>query len=86
MMLWGESIKGFPQNHYGRFMKKKCIHCEHPNKEGWFYCKSCGKKASQSSFTTNLYMISDMGKRTDVELSEQSMDQNIKEMNERTYA
>jgi len=27
-----------------------------------------------------------MGKRTDVEFSEQSMDQNIKEMNERTYA
>jgi len=30
-------------------------------------------------------MISDMGKRTDVELSEQSMDRNIKEMNERIY-
>ena len=67
-------------------MDKKCIHCDHPNKEGWFYCRSCGKKAFKSPFTTNLYIISDMGKRTDVEFSEQSMDQNIKEMNERTYA
>ena len=67
-------------------MKKKFIHFKDPNEEGWFYCKSCGKKASVSPFTTNLYMISDMGKRTDVELSEQSMDQNIKEMNEMTYA
>ena len=67
-------------------MKKECIHCKHPNKEGWVYCKSCGKKASVSPFTTNLYMISDMAKRTDVEFSQQSMDQNIKEMNKRTYA
>ena len=65
---------------------KKCTSCKAPNKGGWFYCKKCGKKASVSPFTTNLYMISDMGKRTDVELSEQSIDQNIKEMNERTYA
>ena len=66
-------------------MKKECIHCEHPNKEGWFYCRECGKQASQSPFTTNLYMISDMGKRTDVEMSVQSMDQNTKEMRERLH-
>jgi len=62
---------------------KNCVHCETPNKGGWFYCKSCGKKASVSPFTTNLYMISDMGKRTDVEVSEQSIDQNMSEMRRR---
>jgi len=66
-------------------MKKKCIHCNHPNKEGWFYCKKCGKKASESIFTTNMYMMSDMGKRTDVEISAQSIDQNAKEMKQRLY-
>ena len=66
-------------------MKKKCIHCNHPNKEGWFYCKKCGKNASESIFTTNMYMMSDMGKRTDVEISAQSMNQNAKEMRERLY-
>ena len=59
---------------------KKCIHCNKQNKEGWFYCKSCGKKASESKFTTNLWMTSDLGKRTDVELSTQSMGDNIQKM------
>jgi|TARA_R100000455_G_C6240746_1_gene99738 uncharacterized membrane protein YvbJ len=59
---------------------KKCIHCNEDNKEGWFYCKSCGKKASESKFTTNLWMTSDLGKRTDVELSTQSMGDNIQKM------
>jgi len=59
---------------------KKCMHCDKENREGWFYCKSCGKKASESKFTTNLWMTSDLGKRTDVELSSQSMGDNIQKM------
>ena len=59
---------------------KKCMHCDKENREGWFYCKSCGKKASESKFTTNLWMTSDLGKRTDVELSTQSMGDNIHKM------
>tara|TARA_R110002012_G_scaffold70583_1_gene181671 strand:+ start:694 stop:900 length:207 start_codon:yes stop_codon:yes gene_type:complete len=66
-------------------MKKKCIHCNHPNEEGWFYCKSCGKKASKSKFTTNMYMMSAMGKRTDVEMSVQGIDQNVTEMKRRMH-
>jgi len=61
----------------------KCIHCNKDNKENWFTCRSCGKKASKSKFTTNMWMASDMGKRTDVEISVQGMDQNIAEMNKR---
>ena len=38
------------------------------------------KKASESKFTTNLWMTSDLGKRTDVELSTQSMGDNIQKM------
>jgi hypothetical protein len=64
----------------------KCVHCKKNNKENWFYCKSCGKRASESKFTTNMWMTSQMGKRTDVELSMQSIDQNINEMNRRRSA
>tara|TARA_R110002051_G_scaffold152411_1_gene225018 strand:- start:404 stop:607 length:204 start_codon:yes stop_codon:yes gene_type:complete len=67
-------------------MKKQCIHCKEPNKEGWFYCRECGKKASKTNFTTNMWMRSDMGKRSDVEVSVQSVDENTKEMNKRIYA
>jgi len=33
-------------------MKKKCINCGEPNKEGWFYCRSCGQKASEPLYST----------------------------------
>tara|TARA_R100001224_G_C3938845_1_gene121498 strand:- start:361 stop:555 length:195 start_codon:yes stop_codon:yes gene_type:complete len=56
------------------------MHCDKENREGWFYCKYCGKKASESKFTTNLWMTSDLGKRTDVELSTQSIQQNTEKM------
>ena len=55
-----------------------CIHCEIPNPEGWFYCRDCGNRASESRFTTNLYMGSEMGKRTDIEFTTTTMDDVIK--------
>jgi len=58
----------------------KCIHCKENNKENWFYCRSCGKKASESKFTTNMWMMSKMGKRTDVEVSTQSISENTNKM------
>tara|TARA_R100001163_G_C4861195_1_gene67357 strand:- start:250 stop:456 length:207 start_codon:yes stop_codon:yes gene_type:complete len=58
----------------------KCIHCNKKNKDNWFYCRSCGKKASESKFTTNMWMTSQMGKRTDVELSVQSISDNTAKM------
>ena len=62
-----------------------CIHCESPNPERWFYCKKCGKKTSESKFTTNLYMISKLGKRTDIELTNTTVDEDIKHMNRRNH-
>ena len=59
---------------------KKCIHCNANNKEGWFYCRACGKQASVPKFTTNMWTMSDLGKRTDVEFSTQSMGDNIQKM------
>ena len=56
---------------------KNCIYCEIPNPDGWFYCKRCGNRASESKFTTNLYMISSIGKRTDIEFSTTTMDEVI---------
>jgi len=63
-----------------------CIHCESPNPERWFYCKKCGKKTSESKFTTNLYMMSKLGKRTDIELTHTTVDEDIKHMNKRNHA
>ena len=63
-----------------------CIHCESPNPERWFYCKKCGKKTSESKFTTNLYMMSKLGKRTDIELTNTTVDEDIKHMNRRNHA
>ena len=33
---------------------KKCVHCDKPNSEGWFYCRSCGNKASEPMYTTQV--------------------------------
>ena len=64
---------------------KKCKHCKEPNPQGWFYCRECGGKASDTMFTTNMYMMSAIGKRTDVEMSVQGIDQNTNEMKKRMY-
>ncbi len=57
-----------------------CVHCKKPNPERWFYCRACGKKASEAIFTTNLYMMSEAGKRSDIEFSQVSMDSHIDKM------
>jgi hypothetical protein len=58
-----------------------CIHCETPNPERWFYCRDCGNKASEVLYTTNLFMMSEGGKRTDVEFSVKNMDEHIATVN-----
>ena len=63
-----------------------CVHCESPNPEQWFYCRKCGRKASESKFTTNLYMMSNLGKRTDIELSSISVKEDIKKIQRRNNA
>ena len=65
---------------------KKCINCKLPNPDQWFYCRKCGKKSSDSKFTTNLYMMSEAGKRTDIEFSTTTIDEDIKSMNRRNHA
>jgi len=64
----------------------QCQYCHKENSEGWFYCRSCGKRASATKFTTNLWMMSETGKRTDVEFSPQTMGESIKEMRKNRYA
>jgi hypothetical protein len=63
-----------------------CIHCKSPNPERWFYCRKCGKKTSDTKFTTNLFMMSQLGKRTDIELTSTTVEEDIKAMNRRNYA
>ena len=58
-----------------------CAHCEAPNPERWFYCRDCGNKASEALYTTNLFMMSEGGKRTDVEFSVKNMDEHIATIN-----
>ena len=64
----------------------KCIHCNEPNPERWFICRNCGKQASKPKFTTNMYMMSEIGKRTDIEFRTTSIDEDVKELNRRRYA
>ena len=64
----------------------QCQYCHKENSEGWFYCRSCGERASATKFTTNLWMMSETGKRTDVEFSPQTMGESIKEMRRNRYA
>ena len=58
-----------------------CKHCNTPNPERWFYCRACGNKASEASYTTNLFMQSEIGKRSDIEFSTVSMDSHIDKIN-----
>ena len=69
----GRRIKGAPYYQ----MKKNCIRCEEPNPQGWFICRACGQRSSEPKFTTNMYMMSEIGKRTDVEFSTTTMDKTI---------
>jgi hypothetical protein len=58
-----------------------CVHCKNPNPERWFYCRACGEKASEAVYTTNLFMMSEAGKRTDMEFSSMSMNDHISKVN-----
>jgi len=54
-----------------------CVKCKSPNPEQWFYCRKCGSKASEPAYTTNMFMQSEIGKRSDIEFSTMSMDDHI---------
>lgn len=54
-----------------------CVKCKTPNPEQWFYCRDCGNRASEPAYTTNMYMGSEIGKRSDIEFSTMSMDDHI---------
>ena len=54
-----------------------CVKCKSPNPEQWFYCRKCGSRASEPSYTTNMFMGSEIGKRSDIEFSTINMDDHI---------
>ena len=61
---------------------KKCVHCKKPNPKGWFYCRSCGNKASEPMYTTQV-VIRDSGWATAirkdlVDFSTTTMEDSIK--------
>ena len=60
-----------------------CIKCKSPNPEQWFYCRKCGSKASEPTYTTNMFMGSEIGRRSDIEFSEVSMDSHINKINKK---
>lgn len=57
-----------------------CQHCNEPNPENWFYCRECGKRASAPKWTINSWVMSEMGKRTDMEFSETTVEESMKKM------
>ena len=58
----------------------ECQHCKKPNKDNWFYCRECGKRASAPKFTTNSFMRSDIAKRTDIEFGSTTIDKSTDKM------
>tara|TARA_R100000700_G_C3040279_1_gene64622 strand:- start:254 stop:463 length:210 start_codon:yes stop_codon:yes gene_type:complete len=61
----------------------KCVHCDEPNPEHWFYCRICGKQAAQNKYTSNLWMRTERGKRSDIEFSTMSINDSISSMNQK---
>ena len=59
-----------------------CQYCNKSNPENWFYCRSCGKRANERKWTVNSFMMSEMGKRTDVEFSETTVEDSMKKCKE----
>ncbi len=51
----------------------ECQHCDHPNEDGWFYCRNCGNRAHPPKFTTNSWMRGSISSRTDIEFNEISL-------------
>ena len=58
----------------------KCIHCKADNSDNWFYCRHCGKKASENKFPTKMWMMSEIGKRTDIEFGTTTIEESVKRM------
>tara|TARA_R100001143_G_C3253796_1_gene84693 strand:- start:32 stop:241 length:210 start_codon:yes stop_codon:yes gene_type:complete len=63
-------------------MDNNCVHCSNPNPELWFYCRSCGRKSSETKYSTNMWMSTERGKRTDMEFRNITMDEHIQEVEE----
>ena len=63
-------------------MDDNCVHCSNPNPDNWFYCMDCGKRSSDVAFSTNMWMRTERGKRTDMEFRNITMDEHIKEVEE----
>jgi hypothetical protein len=63
----------------------RCIHCNEPNDKNWFYCRNCDKRASESKYTTNMYMMSEIGKRTDIEFSTTTIEESAKKMRKQKW-
>ena len=60
-------------------MDNNCVHCSNPNPEDLFYCKQCGKHASNEKYSKNMWMRTERGKRTDMEMRNITMDEHIQE-------
>jgi len=65
-------------------MAKNCMHCNEPNPDGWFSCRSCGQRSSEPMYTTQL-ILRDASwataiRKDMVDFNTISMDDSIKSM------
>ena len=65
-------------------MAKNCMHCNEPNPDGWFNCRSCGQRSSEPMYTTQL-ILRDASwataiRKDMVDFNTISMDDSIKSM------
>ena len=65
-------------------MIKNCMHCNEPNPDGWFNCRSCGQRSSEPMYTTQLILRDSSWataiRKDMVDFNTISMDDSIKSM------
>ena len=65
-------------------MIKNCMHCNEPNPDGWFSCRSCGQRSSEPMYTTQLILRDGSWataiRKDMVDFNTVSMDDSIKSM------
>ena len=65
-------------------MVKNCMHCNEPNPDGWFNCRSCGQRSSEPMYITQLILRDGSWataiRKDKVHFNTISMDDSIKSM------
>tara|TARA_Y100000361_G_C10951660_1_gene234100 strand:- start:108 stop:344 length:237 start_codon:yes stop_codon:yes gene_type:complete len=71
-------------------MEKNCVNCGEPNKGGWFYCRSCGQKASEPLYSTQFVIregnpYATAIRKDQIDFRTEDMDTSVKRMQKQKW-